>query len=493
MHRLTIAFAFLLALAALGGARVHASPRAGGVDVSNKPIQFQAARQDPINHQITPLTVPLDLLPAQARDVLTTPVDTGLNSFWSSTAVPFLCKLAQDTLNGQGPDGTNLYGTTCGFAPAGRVTATAQDNSVVLSFFLPQNVIQAWVTTPGTCADGHGTIFCPTDPHVSLTADFELQATIQTPGPACDAHIDPFSVHASNVKLDSQNLTADIAFDVASLWASLTGTDYVTTAENFIESGVDQMNHNAVQMQKAITSQVAAFTSGLCNAIIPHLPGATNDFWLLNSSVDPNQGIVFQLLDQPPSPSIAGPMLTAAQQVVVTGDTVQLSGQFFPPNGGTVTLTLGSVRLGTATLSAQGTFTTTVAIPAAIMPGNASIRATAGTAQAQAAIQVVAPGGRATLVVREGAQTFTTLETDGSFDLSGTGFPRGPVDIYLDSANGPRLWGGTASAGGTFAAVCQVSSDQINRKYGPHTLVAVANGSVQATLTLTFVPPEVIH
>ena len=52
---------------------------------------------------------------------------------------------------------------------------------------------------------------------------------------------------------------------------------------------------------------------------------------------------------------------------------------------------------------------------------------------------------------------------------------------------------GTAGADGTFASVCQVNSDQINRKYGEHTLLAVTNGSVQASLTLTFIPPEVFH
>ena len=44
------------------------------------------------------------------------------------------------------------------------------------------------------------------------------------------------------------------------------------------------------------------------------LPNA-NDLWLLNSSVDPNLGIVFQLVDEPPTPSLFAPMLTASVDV----------------------------------------------------------------------------------------------------------------------------------------------------------------------------------
>ncbi|MDQ6740527.1 MAG: hypothetical protein M3021_09245, partial [Actinomycetota bacterium] len=492
-RRLAVAIALLFVAAALGGAGVQAGPQAG-IDVSNKPIQFQALRQDPINGQRTPLSVPLDQLPAPARDLLNTPVGTGLNGFWSSSAVPFLCKLAQDTLNGQGGSGVNLYGTTCGFAPAGRVTATAQDGRVVVSFFLPENVIKVWVTTPGTCADGHGTIFCPTDPHLSLTADVELQATIETPGAACDAHIDPFAGHVSNVKLDSQNFTADIGLDAASLWASLTGTDYVTTLENYIESAADQMNNNAVQMQQAITTKVAALTSGLCNTIIPLLPGANNDVWLLNGSVDPNQGIVFQLVDQPPSPSFLQAQLTPAQPSVTAGNTVKLDGQYFPSNGGTVTLTLGSgTSLGTARLSAQGSFSATVTIPAATAAGSYTIHAVAGSARADADIQVTAKGASPALTVTSGGRVYTRIGTDYPFTLSGVNFAPGAVTIYLDSPTGPRLGAITVRPDGTFDLDLKVSSAQISNQSGQHKLVAVQDGTVRADPAYSFELPEVIH
>ncbi|MDQ6647643.1 MAG: hypothetical protein M3Y93_10485 [Pseudomonadota bacterium] len=120
-----------------------------------------------------------------------------MNSFWSGTAAPSLCNYATSALNGKGYGDFHMYDTACSLAQGGTVTASEQNGKVVLSYYLPQNVLTTWVTTPATCAPGHGTIFCPTDPEVSLTADIELQATIAMPGPACDAHVDPFSYASS--------------------------------------------------------------------------------------------------------------------------------------------------------------------------------------------------------------------------------------------------------------------------------------------------------
>jgi hypothetical protein len=507
MQRILIALVAALALAA-GSIGVHAAPavpRAASVDVANKPIQFQAVRQDPINGQQTPLNVPLDALPASVRDALKTPVGQGLNSFWSKTAVPFLCDLAKNTLNGQGQSGFNLYGTECGFAPGGRATATTTDGGgVVLTFFLPQNFIKVWVTTPGTCADGHGTIFCPTDPHLSLTADVTLQATFETPGSVCDAHVDPFSAHVSNVKLDSQNLTADIAFDAASLWASLTGTDYVTTFENFIESGADQLNNNAGLIQQAITSQVAAFTSGLCNTIIPRLPGASTDLWMLNSSVDPNQGIVFQLLDEPPLPSLVPPTLSLSAPSVTAGNSVTVSGQAFPTNGPVALSLVGAgstVPLGTATVNAGG-FTTTLTVPAGTAAGNYTIHAEAPGARADAALQVLSPTAGSQLTVTYAGQALgpgdaISWETSG-FALSGANFQPGQVSVYISAfdpfdENSQFLFSTTVAANGTFNHDLYITGAQVGGKNGYYNLQVVAGGTLVNETTVSVVAPEIIH
>ena len=47
-----------------------------------QPIQLQVARQDPLNGQVTNLPSLVDRLPSPARELFTTPVSTGLNTFW---------------------------------------------------------------------------------------------------------------------------------------------------------------------------------------------------------------------------------------------------------------------------------------------------------------------------------------------------------------------------------------------------------------------------
>jgi hypothetical protein len=494
MRRLFVGLSLIVIFAAgaLGAHATQARPADDWIEVAGKPIQLQAVHRDPLNGQTSPLSLPLNLLPAPARDIFTTPVDVELDNFWNATASPALCNAATTALNGQGSGSFHVYNTACAFASGGHTVASVQDDAVVIDYYLPANVITAYVTTPGTCAPGHGTFLCPTDPKISLTTDIEVQATIEFPGQACDAHVDPFTVQVANVTLDSQNLTADIAFDAASLWASLTGTDYVAMAQNMISQGVQQLNANAGQTQQAVTGEVAAFTSSLCNSIIPSLPGA-NDFWLLTGSVDADQGIVFQLVDEPPTPSLFAPTLTPAQPTVTAGSTVKLSGQFFPSNGGTVTLTLAGTKLGTATLSPQGTFTATVTIPAGTAAGNATIRASAGTAQAQTSIQVLAKGAAASLVVSWQGLVYTAVDTDYPFTLSGANFAPGTVSIYIDSASGVQIGTATVGADGTFSHDFQVSSAQIGNHYGQHTLVAVQNGNVQASLTVGIEQPEVIH
>ncbi|MDQ6740749.1 MAG: hypothetical protein M3021_10420, partial [Actinomycetota bacterium] len=507
-----LSLAFTLSAVVLGTAASTVA-RADGekVNISNKPIQLQVARQDPINGQITNLALPLDKLPGPAQDLFSTPVGPSLNSFWSGTAAPSLCNYAIGALNGKGYGGFHMYDTGCSLAQGGTVTASEQGGKVVLSYYLPQNVLTTWVTTPATCAPGHGTIFCPTDPKVSLTADIELQATIAMPGSVCDAHIDPFSVHVYNVTLDSQNLTADIAFGAVDLWADLTGTDYVVMAQNLISQGVAKLNTDSVQMQQAITSKVAAFTSSLCNSIIPSLPGAS-DLWLLTASVDSDQGLGFRLLDLPPVPSLFHAIIKPAQPTVTAGTSLQVDGQYFPSNGGTVTLTIDgfattptaapcvssrtiicadsaprvlvgvptavpcvssrtiicadsaprsvvlNTTLGTATVTSRGTFSTTVTIPAGMAAGSYTLSAAAGTAGATASIQVVAAGsskGVITLVSFLGT-AINSASTDSDFPLVGNGFVAGTVTISLDSATGMQLASATVGSNGTFRTTINV-------------------------------------
>jgi hypothetical protein len=169
-------------------------------------------------------------------------------------------------------------------------------------------------------------------------------------------------------------------------------------------------------------------------------------------------------------------------------------------------LTLDGVSLGTATVTAQGTFEATVTIPAGTAAGNRTLQAAAGDAKDSSGIQITAAGGssRATLILTgtffgdrgcptrplpDYAQAVTAGETFSAF---GTGFAAGTVTLRLDSATGQSLGTATVKADGTF---CSDSfqgppSNQIGNN---HTLVAVQNGTVQATIPVRVVAPTVIR
>jgi hypothetical protein len=85
------------------------------------------------------------------------------------------------------------------------------------------------------------------------------------------------------------------------------------------------------------------------------------------------------------------------------------------------------------------------------------------------------------------AQSVTTDET---FSLFGSGFAPGTVTVYLDAATGMALGTATVGADGTFCKADFQGPPASQR--GDHTLVAVQNGMVQASIPVKVVYPTVI-
>jgi len=175
---------------------------------------------------------------------------------------------------------------------------------------------------------------------------------------------------------------------------------------------------------------------------------------------------------------------------VTAGNSTTVTGTIFTTNG-TVTLTLtnstGTVTLGTATVSAGG-FSTTVTIPSNTSPGGYTIHAAAPNAQADATLQVAAPGGHASLTVSSDGQEVTSITTDTDYTLTGNNFaPEFAVNIHLDSKTGPILGTVTTPLSETFTMDLDVTAAQIGNSNGNHTLVAESNGFAIAERTYPFV------
>lgn len=162
-----------------------------------------------------------------------------------------------------------------------------------------------------------------------------------------------------------------------------------------------------------------------------------------------------------------------------------------------VLLTLdGGTPLGTVTVNAQGTFTASITIPAMTSAGAHTIHAIDSNAKADAAFQVRAPsavGGSKASIMMVGVlhgeagcpnHPISSVVTDDTVMLFGSGFAAGTVTIHLDALTGVTLGTATARADGS---ICQKIQTAPGNKAGAHTLVAVQNGAVVAQTAVTFV------
>lgn len=187
-------------------------------------------------------------------------------------------------------------------------------------------------------------------------------------------------------------------------------------------------------------------------------------------------------------------------------DAVELGTGSVSANAGAVVLTLdGGIILGTATVTAEGTFVAAVTIPADTQAGSHTMQAVSGSAQAQVGVEVANPntgGGTATIVLtgsyfgETGCPTHPLpdyaqkITTDETFPLFGAGFAPGAVTLYLDTAGGLDLGTAPVGADGTF---CQEFQGPPTTFLGDHTLVAVQNSVVQATIPVTVIRPTIVR
>jgi hypothetical protein len=158
-------------------------------------------------------------------------------------------------------------------------------------------------------------------------------------------------------------------------------------------------------------------------------------------------------------------------------------------------------NLGSATVTAQGTFVANVTIPASVSPGAHTIRAVDGSAVAVVGVTVSgtnAGGGAASLMIvgllhgETGCPNhpITSTATGSPFMLFGAGMDPGSAAVHLDAPNGPILGTANARPDGTF---CQQMPGVPGNQAGNHRLLAVQNGVVKAQTAVTFVTPSIVH
>jgi hypothetical protein len=157
--------------------------------------------------------------------------------------------------------------------------------------------------------------------------------------------------------------------------------------------------------------------------------------------------------------------------------------------------TPGPQPLGVAITDAQGTFATTIAVPAGLAPGSHIIRATGIGIHAEASFTVSGSNSRASITLigllhgQSGCsgEPIQSTQTDATFVLFGSGFAQGPVTMLLDQLTGFAVGTATVGADGRF---CQEMRGVPGNFAGPHTLLGIQNGVTQSRTPITFVLPS---
>jgi hypothetical protein len=159
--------------------------------------------------------------------------------------------------------------------------------------------------------------------------------------------------------------------------------------------------------------------------------------------------------------------------------------------------------LATADITDQGTFATSITIPAGTTAGMHIVHAASEGAAAQANLQVAGagPGGATATLVLVGSYYGETgcpthplpdpaITTGAPFPLFGSGFAPGSLTIHVDSATGIALGTAAVRADRSF---CENFQGPPGNLLGDHRLVAVQNGAVQVTTPVKVVTPTVIR
>jgi hypothetical protein len=98
-------------------------------------------------------------------------------------------------------------------------TSASGSRMIRVQTFIPGNSFNFQVTTPTILGSGF-------DPKFSLTFDLSTTSTVTIPAsPAGLFNVSPTQVFLSNVKLDSHNVTGDLALAVKNIYRFFTGTD----------------------------------------------------------------------------------------------------------------------------------------------------------------------------------------------------------------------------------------------------------------------------
>lgn len=315
------------------------------IDITGKGIQVHVTVPDRDTGKPVDAPLPLGL----AGPLFNTPLNQLFDQYWAVTPDPKTGKIPRDEACNS-PDGIikavrdsvsqqgeSAYDISCNLATKGTVLVQQVGYTLYVAYQLTNNTVSFKSTSSYTCKEGHSTPFCPNDPSFTVTFATQL-VTVLRVADICHIYAGDGTVYVVAAQIESNNFAGDAA--------KLFGGQKFVRGEVAITDTVKRQPLPIDGYLRTIRdSQVCTDNSPLGNA-------ARASFTDVDVDVHPARGIVITADRKPitvptvdaPNPGAAGapsaprypsfthPSLATSQPLVIAGNTVQVSGQYFPPN-----------------------------------------------------------------------------------------------------------------------------------------------------------------
>ena len=348
LHAMTVGAALFAGAAAGAQPTTYTSP----IDITGMRVLVVASAPDRNTGKPVEVPLPLGLLGPKMNQFVSTPLSTQVDRYWSVTPDPKTGKTPRDQAC-NGPEGIikqvqdgvhkigssfNAYDISCNLVTTGSLLLKQTGSWLYIGYELRNNKVDFRVTTPGTCKPGHGTPVCPNDPHFVVTFATELTTLIRAPD-VCHIVAESGTVTTSAVSIDGANLAGDLAKlgDDLFLGHKFRGAERAIEAvEKQVPLPLDS-NFQELRNSDACTGK---------NSSIRRMLAGFRDF---DVTVQPSRGILFRMSHvaltaptvsapdanasrAPSQPTFTRPMISTNRPVAAPGSSLQVSGQYFPPN-----------------------------------------------------------------------------------------------------------------------------------------------------------------
>jgi hypothetical protein len=324
------------------------------IDVTGAKLELHTAAPQRDTQQLIDVTLPANLIPGADGKIFATPLNVLMDQYWMSPDKKTGLIPHQTTCDGApGQEGIKqtvveqvakigsgfrAYDVVCTLVTTGSVFADQAGSVTTLAYQLTNNTVAFRVTSPYTCnpqKGGAAKVDCPNDAHVTVHFAIQLVTSLRAPD-LCHISADQGTVYVVGASIHTDNLAADLA--------KLVHGDKFIGAEASIMSTVKQLP------LPFDTDLAQIRNSPACTSATPLVSRVLTAFRQVDTQIDlQHKAIILRATHVgitqpqiglpnpggPPAPvipSFISPEISTSTPLAKPGESVQVSGQYFPPN-----------------------------------------------------------------------------------------------------------------------------------------------------------------